>query len=77
MIDNYPPGAANDSFAPYNEPLMKEVTFEVGIELGTMITIEESNNKDIKTQIADAIIEKLKIDNDEVVLNNFYIYNKK
>ena len=29
MFDNYPPGAANDPNAPYNEPVISEKEFEV------------------------------------------------
>lgn len=31
MIDNYPPGAARDPYAPYNQNLEDELTFELVI----------------------------------------------
>ena len=41
-MDNYPPGAANDPRAPYNEEPMPEVEVEVTVRLmkGTVVYAE-------------------------------------
>ena len=41
MYDNYPPGAAHDQNAPYNEPLIPEREFdvEVTITMSKVVTI--------------------------------------
>ena len=40
-MSNYPPGAANDPNAPYNEPLTKyaKVRAEVTVDIGTMVDV--------------------------------------
>lgn len=45
MYDNYPPGAANDPNAPYNEPLIPERDFdvEVTITMSKVVTITTDN----------------------------------
>ena len=45
MYDNYPPGAANDQNAPYNEPLIPEREFdvEVTITMSKVVTITTDN----------------------------------
>ena len=40
MIDNYPPGAANDPRAPYNEPLVEGREVEVTISLTISKTVK-------------------------------------
>lgn len=75
-FDNYPIGAADDPRAPYNEPLARNV--KVGVELGTMVDIEVVGDlsEDIMQELVkDKVIEKLNIDNEDVVLNNITIYS--
>lgn len=45
MYDNYPPGAAHDQNAPYNEPLIPERDFdvEVTITMSKVVTITTDN----------------------------------
>ena len=45
MYDNYPPGAAHDQNAPYNEPLIPERDFdvEVTITMSKVVTINTDN----------------------------------
>lgn len=45
MYDNYPPGAAHDPNAPYNEPLIPERDFdvEVTITMSKVVTITTDN----------------------------------
>ena len=40
-MSNYPPGAANDPRAPYNEPLTKyaKIVAEVSVDIGTMVDV--------------------------------------
>lgn len=47
---------------------------EVGIELGTIIDIPE-NTPNLKDSVKYKIIEKLNIDNKDVILNDIIIYN--
>ena len=75
-FDNYPVGAADDPRAPYNEPLARNV--KVGVELGTMVDIEVVGDlsEDLMQELVkDKVIEKLNIDNEDVVLNNITIYS--
>lgn len=75
-FDNYPIGAADDPRAPYNEPLARNV--KVGVELGTMVDIEVVGDlsEDLMQELVkDKVIEKLNIDNEDVVLNNITIYS--
>ena len=75
-FDNYPIGAADDPRAPYNEPLARNVKVEV--ELGTMVDIEVVGDlsEDLMQELVkDKVIEKLNIDNEDVVLNNITIYS--
>lgn len=79
-FDNYPVGAADDPRAPYNEPLARnvKVEVEVGVELGTMVDIEVVGDlsEDIMQELVkDKVIEKLNIDNEDIVLNDITIYS--
>lgn len=76
--DNYPVGAAYDPKAPYNEPLARIVKVEVGIELGTIIDIEaigDLSEEMMQELVKEQIIEKLNIDNEDIILNNIIIYS--
>lgn len=65
-FDNYPVGAADDPRAPYNEPLARNVKVEVVGDLSEDIMQE---------LVKDKVIEKLNIDNEDIVLNNITIYS--
>lgn len=45
MYDNYPPGAAHDQNAPYNEPVIPEKDFEVEVTftMSKVVTITTDN----------------------------------
>ena len=51
--DNYPIGGANDPKAPYNEPLLREVNVEVGVELGLFLKVEVYNEEEIEEEHED------------------------
>ena len=75
-FDNYPAGA--DARALYNEPLARNVMVEVGVELGTMVDIKvvgDLSENIMQKLVRDKIIEKLNIDNEDIVLNNITIYS--
>lgn len=82
-MDNYPPGAANDPNAPYNEPLTKyaKIRAEVTVDIGTMIDIFVEVDKDGYPNIEDlreAVIEVLRnkfINNSGDVLSDIHIWD--
>lgn len=77
-FDNYPVGAADDPRAPYNEPSARTVKVEVGVELGTIVDIKAVGDlsEDIMQELVkDKVIEKLNIDNEDIVLNNITVYS--
>lgn len=82
-MSNYPPGAANDPNAPYNEPLTKyaKVRAEVTVDIGTMIDVfvevDEDGYPDME-DLREAIIEVLRnkfINNSEDVLSDIHIWD--
>lgn len=82
-MDNYPPGAANDPNAPYNEPLTKyaKVRAEVTVDIGTMIDVFVEVDKDGYPDMEDlreAVIEVLRnkfINNSGDVLSDIHIWD--
>lgn len=82
-MDNYPPSAANDPNAPYNEPLTKyaKIRAEVTVDIGTMIDIFVEVDKDGYPNIEDlreAVIEVLRnkfINNSRDVLSDIHIWD--
>lgn len=82
MSSNYPLGAENDPNAPWNE-YYADLTVEVNVELGTFVNISVpvrggerlSFNKEgiLQDLVEEAIKEKLGIDNDDIILNNFEV----
>lgn len=82
-MDNYPPGAANDPNAPYNEPLTKyaKVRAEVTVDIGTMIDVFVEVDEDGYPNIEDlreAVIEVLRnkfINNSGDVLSDVHIWD--
>lgn len=77
MLDNYPPGAANDPRAPWNESLTREVTVEISVELGTMVTVEaiEDDVEDLRDQLQQAITQKFNVDGKDIVLNDYFVHS--
>ena len=73
MNSNLPPGAEYDPRAPYNEPLKKSYRVEVGAEIGTMVKVE-CYEENLLEETKSAVINKLGIDGEDLVLNNLEIY---
>lgn len=82
-MSNYPPGAANDPNAPYNEPLTKyakiraEVTVDIGTMVDVFVEIDEEGYPDIE-DLREAVIEVLRdrfINNSEDVLSDIHIWD--
>ena len=82
-MSNYPPGAANDPNAPYNEPLTKyaKVRAEVTVDIGTMVDVFVEIDEDGYPNIEDlreAVIEVLRnkfINNSGDVLSDIHIWD--
>ena len=47
MLDNYPPGAANDPRAPYNEPLPKEEVLNFELDIKGKVFIEHCSKEEL------------------------------
>jgi hypothetical protein len=82
-MSNYPPGAANDPNAPYNEPLTKyaKVRAEVTVDIGTMVDVfvevDEDGYPDME-DLREAVIEVLRnkfINNSGDVLSDVHIWD--
>ena len=82
-MSNYPPGAANDPNAPYNEPLTKyaKVRAEVTVDIGTMVDVfvevDEDGYPDME-DLREAVIEVLGnkfINNSGDVLSDIHIWD--
>lgn len=82
-MSNYPPGAANDPNAPYNEPLTKyaKIRAEVTVDIGTMVDIfvevDEDGYPDME-DLREAVIEILRnkfINNSGDVLSDIHIWD--
>lgn len=82
-MSNYPPGAANDPNAPYNEPLTKyaKIRVEVTIDIGTMVDVfvevDEDGYPDME-DLREAVIEVLRnkfINNSGDVLSDIHIWD--
>ena len=82
-MSNYPPGAANDPNAPYNEPVTKyaKVRAEVTVDIGTMVDVFVEVDEDGYPNIEDlreAVIEVLRnkfINNSGDVLSDIHIWD--
>lgn len=57
-MNNYPPGAANDPDAPYNEPLSEPYQVLVSITLSKEFTINITKSTDRKVNEDDVRLEK-------------------
>lgn len=82
-MSNYPPGAANDPNAPYNEPLTKyakiraEVTVDIGTMVDVFVEVDEDGYPDME-DLREAVIEVLCdkfINNNEDVLSDIHIWD--
>ena len=82
-MSNYPPGAANDPNAPYNEPLTKyakiraEVTVDIGTMIDVFVEVDEDGHPDME-DLREAVIEVLCnkfINNNEDVLSDIHIWD--
>lgn len=83
-MSNYPPGAANDPRAPYNEPLTKSITVEVSAELGTFVDVDVPLDEEgypetdcLNEAVQMAIKDKYNVDNVDTVLNSINIWDWK
>lgn len=82
-MNNYPPGAANDPNAPYNEPLTKyaKVRAEVTVDIGTMIDVfvevdEDGypDMEDLRAAVIEVLCNKF-INNSGDVLSDVHIWD--
>ena len=82
-MSNYPPGAANDPNAPYNEPLTKyakiraEVTVDIGTMIDVFVEVDEDGYPDME-DLREAVIEVLRnkfINNSGDVLSDVHIWD--
>lgn len=82
-MSNYPPGAANDPNAPYNEPVTKyakiraEVTVDIGTMIDVFVEVDEDGYPDME-DLREAVIEVLRnkfINNSGDVLSDIHIWD--
>ena len=82
-MSNYPPGAANDPNAPYNEPLTKyaKVRAEVTVDIGTMVDVfvevdEDGypDMEDLRVAVIEVLCNKF-INNSGDVLSDVHIWD--
>lgn len=83
----YPAGAENDPNAPYNQPSDKDIEVEVNVEIGTFVSITLPqylenghlviDEDELKEAVEQEVKDKLKIDDEDIVLNNVYIASYK
>ena len=82
-MSNYPPGAANDPNAPYNEPVTKyakiraEVTVDIGTMIDVFVEVDEDGYPDME-DLREAVIEALCnkfINNSRDVLSDVHIWD--
>lgn len=53
-MDNYPPGAANDPRAPYNEPLEQNEDFEFELHIKGKVHIPYYTEEDLEEKLKHA-----------------------
>ena len=82
-MSNYPPGAANDPNAPYNEPLTKyakiraEVTIDIGTMVDVFVEVDEDGYPDME-DLREAVTEVLRnkfINNSGDVLSDIHVWD--
>jgi hypothetical protein len=85
-MSNYPPGAANDPNAPYNEPIpkYKNFTVEVSVEIGTVVKVEAEVDEDgyieaedFRNTIAKVLRQKYNIDDNDTTLIDIHVWDWK
>lgn len=83
-MNNYSLDTTNDSRAPHNEFLIKNITVEVSAELGTFVDVDVPFNEEgypeidyLNKAVRIAIKDKYNIDNVDTVLNSINIWNWK
>ena len=61
-MNNYPPGAANDPKAPYNEPLYSKYQVEISAEIGMFVEVEceDCHDYPCSDELKDQILDQLK-----------------
>lgn len=79
----YPAGAETDPNAPWNKPNDLDLTVEVNVEIGTFVDVRipqyregkhlNINEDELREAVEQAIKDKLKIDNEDIVLNDISI----
>lgn len=57
-MDNYPPGAANDPDAPYNQPLAEPYEVTVSMTLSKTFTIDVLKHEDRLVNEADVRLQR-------------------
>lgn len=50
-MDNYPPGAANDPAAPYNEPLERNETYKFELSLKGLVNIPHYSDEQLEEKL--------------------------
>ena len=82
-MSNYPPGAANDSSAPYNEPLTRysniivEATADISAIIEVEVEVDEDGYpilEDLQEVVKKAFIKRFNIENVDNVLNDIHIW---
>ena len=82
-MSNYPPGAANDPNAPYNEPVTKyakiraEVTVDIGTMIDVFVEVDEDgypDMKDLRAAVIEVLCNKF-INNSGDVLSDVHIWD--
>lgn len=75
-MSNYPPGAANDPRAPYNEPLTKyaKIVAEVSVDIGTMVDVYVELDEDgypdmeeLREAVVQVLLNKFKIEHPDII----------
>ena len=83
LMSNYPPGAANDSSAPYNEPLTRysniivEATADISAIIEVEVEVDEDGYpilEDLQEAVKKAFIKRFNIENVDNVLNDIHIW---
>ncbi len=77
MLDNYPPGAANDPRAPYNEPLPKEEVLNFELNAKGKVFIQYNSEEELEERIKnfreelDLLIDRLGLE-EEIKVENLF-----
>lgn len=83
-MSNYPPGAAYDSNAPYNEPLTKyaNIVVEATADISAIVEIEVEVDEDgypiiedMQEEVAKVFRKRFNAENTDNILNDIYIWD--